>query len=90
MHGALVAVALSSSVLAYNYVAKASPEVTPGSSTLAQRVGQALAGQEFAFADLEVLTRTMDYVSEKYVEPERLDPPAMFDAGLEAVEKMVP
>lgn len=44
----------------------------------------------YSLANLSVLDQTLGLVAERYVEPERLDYPAMFKAGLEAVEHECP
>jgi len=65
--------------------------VASASPTWTQRVGEALGGNSnFSFSELEMLSRTLMFVHEKYVEPERVDPAEMFDAALEAVERTVP
>ncbi len=44
----------------------------------------------YSLANLTILDQTLEQISERYVDPERLDYPAMFKAGLEAVEHDCP
>ncbi|TNE91835.1 MAG: PDZ domain-containing protein [Deltaproteobacteria bacterium] len=47
-------------------------------------------GRGYSLAELEILESTLYYVEESYVEPERVDWEAMYDAALLAVERRVP
>ncbi len=96
MPGTLVAVAIASSIAVYAYVddAAAGDELSLASASpdFVQRVGASLtrSGGGYTFGELELLDRTLMYVREKYVEPERVDPQHMFDVALETVERLVP
>ena len=91
----LTTLALIAALPACGWSANASDEgeeaVASASPTWTQRVGEALTGDNnFSFSQLEMLGRTLMFVQEKYVEPERVDPGTMFDSALEAVERTVP
>ena len=46
-------------------------------------------GSSYQLADLQLFDRTRYFVRERYVEPGRVQPEAMFDAALDAVEREV-
>ncbi len=46
--------------------------------------------RRYELAQLAILRQTLGEVSERYVDPDRIDYPAMFQAGLEAVERFCP
>ncbi len=47
-------------------------------------------GSGYSLSSLKNLHRTIDYISTQYVDPDRIDYPAMLAAALTAVEKRVP
>lgn len=47
-------------------------------------------GSGYSLARLDLLSSTLYYVEESYVEPSRIDYEAMYEAALEAVERRVP
>jgi carboxyl-terminal processing protease len=47
----------------------------------------AATGQNYQLSALRLLDRVRYFVEDKYVDPQRIDPGAMFDAALEAVER---
>ncbi len=46
--------------------------------------------RRYELAQLAILRQSLGEVSERYVDPDRIDYPAMFRAGLEAVERLCP
>ncbi len=58
-------------------------------SAPARTMTESILGSGYHLADLKLLDRTCYFVSEKYVEPMKIDPAAMYDSALDAVERMV-
>lgn len=91
-HFAVLGVASVASLAAYNYVANAddgSQSVPAGfiEDTLSDfALGQ---GDPYELSKLKLLRRTIYFVDEKYVDPNRVDPDLMFDEALDAVERRV-
>lgn len=63
--------------------------VSEGLSGLIPRDFASISGS-YRLSALQNLGRTQAYVKEAYVDPERVDPAAMYRASLEAVERAVP
>jgi len=95
----MVALSLAGSLSLGTYALRHEPVAAP--SRLHQELSSALGlgvdqvsemafGDRYAFTELEYLQTTLFYLDEGYVEPDRLDYEAMFEAALEAVERKVP
>ncbi|MEC7948727.1 MAG: PDZ domain-containing protein, partial [Myxococcota bacterium] len=91
-HLALFAVALPASLVGYHALAGRSPGAGAGAKPHREIVdavqGFAL-GDRHELSDLELLERNLYHVEHRYVEKARLDPEAMFQGALEAVERGV-
>jgi carboxyl-terminal processing protease len=66
------------------------PLQVPGESTLEQAVSALGLGGGYELRALAILERDLYYVEQRYVEPERIDPDAMFQAALDRVEREQP
>ncbi|MCB9765163.1 MAG: PDZ domain-containing protein [Alphaproteobacteria bacterium] len=91
-HFAILGVATTSALFAYHYAANASvarPEDDPSDwrESIDAAVGTTA---EVDLSRMRLLERTVFFVTDRYVEPERIDPEAMFDASLDLVERQVP
>jgi carboxyl-terminal processing protease len=91
-HATILGVAGVVSLAAYNIVANAStsdPPVTqPG--MLEDLIAKARGEDSYSLGKLALLTRTMYFVDDVYVDPSRVDYEDMFNAGLDSVERRVP
>lgn len=90
-HFTLVALATSTSLFAYHYVANASV-YTPQLLGSGDQDFSAVAGTPagYSLPKLRLLNRTMYFIDDKYVDPARIHPDEMFDAALDAAERLVP
>lgn len=82
------------SVAGYHLAAKASPAESFDHQELVSSLGDFPASygsgtSQHELTRLRLLKRTMHFVDEKYVDPGRIDPNAMFDAALDRVERQV-
>ncbi|MBL8615919.1 MAG: PDZ domain-containing protein [Deltaproteobacteria bacterium] len=66
------------------------PLRVPGESTLEQAVSALGLGGSYELRALAILERDLYYVEQRYVEPERIQPDAMFQAALDRVEREQP
>jgi carboxyl-terminal processing protease len=91
-HLALFGVALPTSFMGYHALAGRSPGAGGASAPHQELVdavqGFALGGSH-ELSDLELLERNLYHVEHRYVEKARLDPEAMFQGALDAVERDV-
>ncbi|MCB9793230.1 MAG: PDZ domain-containing protein [Alphaproteobacteria bacterium] len=90
-HLAVIGVAALITVPAYHFSANASVGPAPephGDWT--ERLQAAVTGSDYDLSRLRLLNRTIYFVDDKYVEPSRIDPEAMFEAALDRVERRVP
>ena len=91
-HATILGIAGVVSLAAYNIVANAStsdpPTTQPG--MFEDLIAKARGQDNYSLAKLALLTRTMYFVDDAYVDPDRVDYEEMFDAGLTGVERRVP
>ncbi len=91
-HATILGVAGVLSLGAYNLVANASTSDAPNASSgmLDDLIARAKGDSGYSLSKLALLTRTMYFVDDLYVDPERVNYEDMFDASLDAVERRVP
>lgn len=90
-HATILGVVGSLSLVAYHMVANASaPGSIPAGEVLPALSDLYGGGSDHQLGRLRLLRRTMHFVDEKYVDPQRLDHDAMFDSALDLVERQVP
>jgi carboxyl-terminal processing protease len=90
-HLLLFGLALPLSITGYHLVA-IGPGGTVNAATrsLGDRFGDMALGTDYQLKDLNVLQRDLWWVETRYVQKERADPEAMFQAALDLVERQVP
>ena len=84
---AVFGAASTMSLLAFHYTGGA---VGGELTELATGIEAFALGRGYSLSELEILESTLYYVEESYVEPERVDWEAMYEAALLAVERRVP
>ncbi|MCB9797844.1 MAG: PDZ domain-containing protein [Alphaproteobacteria bacterium] len=90
-HLAVLGVAALITLPAYHFSANASVGAAPEpGGDWAEAIQAAVGGGKYDLARLKLLHRTIYFVDDKYVEPERINPELMFDSALDAVERRVP
>ncbi len=81
------------SIAGYNLISQASQAEDFQAGELVSSLGDFPAsvgnGAPHELSRLKLLKRTMHFVDEKYVDPARIDPDAMFDSALDSVERRV-
>ncbi|MCP4807181.1 MAG: PDZ domain-containing protein [Proteobacteria bacterium] len=91
-HFAVLGVASVASLAAYNFVANADDGSQSVPAEFVQDTLQDFAlgqGEPYELSELKLLQRTIYFVDEKYVDPNRVDPDLMFDEALDSVERRV-
>jgi carboxyl-terminal processing protease len=90
-HFLLFCVALVASLASYHVATGlGGPSATfAQANDIRENLGVLAGSSGYHLPDLKLLDRVRYYVSEKYIDPSRIDPPAMFDAALDAVERRV-
>lgn len=92
MHLALAAAGAPIGLLGYHALgSNGGPELEPpGESSLERAVSALGLGGGYDLRSLSVLERDLYYVEQRYVEPSRVDPEAMYQAALDRVEREQP
>ena len=90
-HLVIFGLALPASLAGYHYYAGAfGSEGQAATRSISAAVDRLTRSDEYRLSDLRILEKDLWYVETRYVEPERLNTDAMFQAALDAVERGVP
>ncbi len=90
-HLLLFGLALPLSITGYHLVAIGpGGPVNAATRSLGDRLGDMALGTDYQLKDLNVLQRDLWWVETRYVQKDRADPEAMFQAALDLVERQVP